>query len=770
MCGAMNPVGNAYCDQCNARIVPMTASPSEGPERDQPPIKGLSLPTIPLEGEEQPVGGMPQEPEARAEDEMAEDWLTQLRASAEEKGDREELTEEIEAEGEGEEAGEEAEDWLAQLRTSTAEKVEGPEPEFATEPIEPVEIPDWLRELGPVGGEAEAAPPEAPPPAAEAALAPAEIPDWLQEIAPAEPAPSEAKEETLPETPSPAAEAALAPAEIPDWLQEITPAEPALSETAAAPEAPPPAAEAAVAAETATEKAIPAMPTPVPAEIPDWLQEIAPAGAPEAAPPAAEAAVAGEAAIEETAPAIPAPTPTEIPDWLQEAAPAEVAPPPAPFADVTPPSAAEAPEWLRDIAAEEEVTPEALPPVPPLVEFPAEGETTEVPEWLTELKEEGAAQPSAPTSIFAADITPPFVTEPGAELAEAEGLARAEIPEWLKAMRPRAEAAEAVVEEEPLETGGLLEGLRGVLTPAPVAETLHTIEAAVPPAVSEASLARAQLLQSLLARPAKAPQVEARRPGISTTERIQRWIVAVMLLIPLLMLMWQQIGEQVGFPEPPILTQADASRAEPLYKAIEGLSAGDTVLVAFEYGPAEADELNLVARPILQHLLDREAHVLPVSTRPEGAALSVRLLSDIAPEKEYEPTYRPGGAAGAAQLLADADTNLALVLVLAAQPAPLRWWVEQAHTRGESAPPVVAGVSAALEAVASPYLDPNAGQLQGVISGLSEAAAYEDQHPGSEDHATQQLNALAAGHIAVIALMVVGAVLHGFTALRRKGE
>ncbi|MBN1810695.1 MAG: zinc ribbon domain-containing protein, partial [Anaerolineae bacterium] len=160
MCGTMNPVQNAYCDQCNARIVPMTAPSEKESEREQPPIRGLSLPTISLD--DQPSPTMPPEQEAGEE---TGDWLTQLRGSTDE-GEMETLA------TEGEE--ESAEDWLAQLRDS-AETVEGvptPEPEAIAEPIEPAEIPDWLRDLGPVGVDqppAEAAQEPVPSIAGEAA-------------------------------------------------------------------------------------------------------------------------------------------------------------------------------------------------------------------------------------------------------------------------------------------------------------------------------------------------------------------------------------------------------------------------------------------------------------------------------------------------------------------------------------------------------------------------------------------------------------------------
>ncbi len=658
MCGTMNPVGNVYCDQCNARLTPMKVPPPGESEREQTPIKGLSLPTIPLEAErEQQVEGVTKRVE-------------------------------MEEEGENEIAG----DWLAQLRASEEEE-EGPD--IIAESIEPVELPDWLRDMGPIDMEAQATP---------------------------------GKEQS--------------------------------------------------AAEAPLEEEAPAVPPPTPAEIPGWLQEIAPS---EAAPPEAAPTVI-EPAPEEPAPDIPAPA--EIPDWLQEIAPSEAAapdaapPPPPPFVGTPSPAVAEVPEWLREIAPEEESIPEAAPSVPPLVELPTEAESTETPEWLTEFQAE-PTPPSAPAVPIFEGVTLLPPSEPGIGAAE-EDLARAEIPDWLEALRP--EAAEAATEEQPAETEGPLRGLRGVLPAAPTIEVPPVRESTLPAGVSEMSLARAQLLQSLLARPAEMPQPEVHRLGISIGERIQRWLVAAVLLVAVGGIL---ISPLVGF-NVPTLTQLTSSPAANgriesqhlmnLYSAVQSTGAGDTVLVAFEYGPPEADELNLVAEPILRHLLDQGAHISVVSTRPEGLAMAAGLLSDIVSSEERYTlvNYRPGDATGVSQLLTDCeilpgggtdgDTHHRLILVLTAQPGPLRWWIEQTRALGD-APPVVAGISTALAPAAYPYLDTSAGQLEGAISGLSGAATYE-AYRGLGGRATQRINALAAGHAAVAGLMVLGAIIYAFGGVR----
>ena len=526
--------------------------------------------------------------------------------------------------------------------------------------------------------------------------------------------------------------AEAAPVEVPDWLQEIAPAEPA--EPAPAP----PVAEAA------------------PAEAPDWLQEIAPAepAEPAPAPPVAEAA------------------PAEVSDWLQEIAPAEPAEP-ASAPPVAEAALDEIPDWLREIAPDEGALPQVAPSVPPLVDFPVGADTAEVPEWLSEL-EAGAAPPAPAVSAFVEEVPPPSMP-PESEIGGVaeEELARADIPAWMEAMRPRIEEAE-VTAEGPLETEGLLEGLQGLLAPTLIIEAPAVRESAVPDQASEVSLTRAQLLQSLLARQVEAPQPEARKRGVSVGERIQRWLVAVVL--PIVVGSILVASQTPRFNIPTLSKPAKFPAADRMYNLIQEMdtSAETAVLVASEYGPAEADELNLVAEPILRHLLDQGACISVVSTRPDGLTVAAGLRdSIIESEEQYTEThyilldYQPGDATGVSQLLAEVDTPPRLVLVLTAQPGPLRWWVEQTHALGQEAPAIIAGLSAALEPSASPYLDANAGQLTGGISGLSGAAAYE-KLCGSSGQATQKLGALAAGHAAIVVLMILGAVFYVPSGLLRR--
>jgi hypothetical protein len=287
-------------------------------------------------------------------------------------------------------------------------------------------------------------------------------------------------------------------------------------------------------------------------------------------------------------------------------------------------------------------------------------------------------------------------------------------------------------------------------------------------ATNEASLARAKLLQSLLSQPSARPKprLRARKGGVGVS--VERRLVAAALLIAVLGML---LAPVVIRPVPQLTQPAAASGTLQLYGLIDGLGAADDVLVAFDYGPAQADELNPVAQPILEHVIDQGADVSIVSTRPDGPLVASALMSDVTDSLDRYTllSYRPGAATAVSQLLTAAGQSPTLLLVLTSRAGPLRRWVEQAQAHyGDQLPVALVG-SAALEPAASPYLDTSARQLRGSVHGLRGAATYEALRGGRGD-ATRRLNALAAGHIAVTGLILVGAIVYGLNSAFRENK
>jgi hypothetical protein len=164
------------------------------------------------------------------------------------------------------------------------------------------------------------------------------------------------------------------------------------------------------------------------------------------------------------------------------------------------------------------------------------------------------------------------------------------------------------------------------------------------------------------------------------------------------------------------------------YAAVEALGPQSTVQVLWAYDPATAGELDLLAAPVVRHLLDRGATLQIASLLPNGPPTARRLLSAVHDERSQlrrglgeaamdPPRFLPGGVL-ALPFLGEQRADLAVVF--AADAEDVQGWLEQVAPRNGA--PVVAATSAAADPTLRPYLD--SGQLVGLVSGFDGAAAY----------------------------------------------
>lgn len=345
-------------------------------------------------------------------------------------------------------------EWVASLGVElTGEEIES---------VETGEAPPWLRELEGeattteeglafgMGGESKmpAEPPEES----------AEIPDWMREAG-WEPASGEAEEKPVSfseeelealeagELPAPKASETgeLAPAELPDWIHDIAPSE-----------APEPAAEP-------PEHALPPSDEEL---VPDWLSEIGAeetletefdeepaAPEPEAEEVASAQASESEAEAEEEK--------AEVPTWIEDQSPGATStiiswlgdrpssePSPdeeqlvgAPAADLSPSAEGaeeEIPSWLQDLGAEEE-------PAPAGPSEAAEAEAEEPPSWLAGVAEAASQRmepPDSPEELPEAEAPKePEAVEPAEAAPAAE-------TDWLKRLAQEEGSAEIPSAEE----------------------------------------------------------------------------------------------------------------------------------------------------------------------------------------------------------------------------------------------------------------------------------------------------------------------------------
>lgn len=744
MCGHGNPEERETCERCSARLTPLIAP---APASEPPDWMSESLPP-----------SQPSETPAETEDESEEgipDWLQRMRESA--------LSEE-------------------------PSPADGPEPE--PEPME--DVPDWLSRLEPQAEEVppREAEPVAPMPSAEP-LAEDEVPDWLAELGAAEEVPVE---EPLAEEPAPESEALdwlaeleaveeapveegpvaepLAEAEVPDWLAELAPTEEApAEEPVPEPEVPDWLAELEAAEEAPVEEAPIAEPL-AEAEVPDWLVKLTPT---EEAP--AEEPLAEEPALE-----------PEALDWLAELEAAEeVAVEEAPIAE--PAAEAEVPDWLAQMIAPDEM--EAV--VPPLAETDEEAlrlalEGVEVPDWLE------AEVPTEAEEVPLAEVGPP---------PEEPVLEEAEIPAWLQAMRPEETPTPAIREEErEVETRGLLAGIAGVVPPALVVTAVPSVPARPEGISTEAAVARARLWQELIARSAQPALRELPRTGEEKSRyRIERWLVYAIVLLAVVLPFVADVDLSAVFNLDQPLTTGTGTAIDLVNEVV---TQDAPVLVAFDFDPSYMGELGLQAQSLLLHLAQRQARIMATSLTPEGAGLAQQLIDDVLSEQGYQAGqdyvnlgYFPGDAVGIRSfrflprplqgqafdgtelegaLIFDGDESfaldeMALIAVLTSDADDMRWWVEQTTALERDLDtdlPLLAGVSAAIEALVRPYYDMETRQIDGLVVGMAGAVDYERALDWLDGPAHVRLNGQLVGQLAVLVLIVMGILFYGL--LRRGGD
>jgi hypothetical protein len=309
------------------------------------------------------------------------------------------------------------------------------------------------------------------------------------------------------------------------------------------------------------------------------------------------------------------------------------------------------------------------------------------------------------------------------------------------------------------------------------------------------------LWQELIARSAQPSPRELPRTGEEKTRyRIERWLVYAIVLFAVVVPLVADVDLSGIFNLDQPLTM-DAGAAYDLVNEV--VTPGAPVLMAFDYRPSYMGELDLQAAALLRHLAARQARIIVTSLTPEGAGLAQQLVDDILSEYDYQAGrdyvnlgYLPGEAIGIRSLsflpsffqerafdgteldgalVFDGDesyalSDMALITVLTSEDDNLRWWVEQTtavELEEDREFPLLAGVSAAIEALVRPYYDMESPQIDGLVVGLAGAVDYERELGELDGPAHTRLDAQLVGQLAVLALIVAGVLFYG---LSRRGE
>jgi hypothetical protein len=707
----------------------------------------------PIESDEMPAwandlsASAPMSSEPAASD--TPDWLNNLRAAPVEP----ETLPSEEPPAELGSSSAEMPEWLSQLATSSAETSTGTSP---SEETNTSETPDWLRDLS--GAPASSPEPSTTPPAES------EMPDWLRDLSGA-PSPSPAPVDEPP-----------APTEMPDWLRDLsgTPATsqpPADTQPVAESDVPDWLSNLSGAASGAESLA-----APEPAnDVPDWLRGDR---STQSMPPAAPTS----ASIEEPATVLPPAEPaSEIPDWLaslQTTAPAPIEPPAKPSRKLNEPARSAPIEPLTKPSSKIDQSAKKIEPLAKPIEPPAKPSrkiepaapavkpasglqatpSNELPTWLQGLNQPAAdTRPRGPSAPIPPELPPELRAEPADAdalpdwlqslrkdspnaAAAGSGLAQGEIPDWLQALKPSEDTSDFAGEIPETEGEGVLAGIANALPSISIISEVQGLPAKLKVETSAQDLARAGMLQELLARGAAAPKPVMVVPGAGARmrRRVGQLLMALIILLAIGLPAWIDLNKTLGFNLLPRIDKLSSNAISPAFNTIDQLPDGSSALVIFDYDPTQAGEMNPIADVLLRHLIARGVDVNVASLNPLGSSLAqamwLKASGQISDSVQFKNLgYVAGQSIGVQQLLAS-NSTVNVVIDLAASSDSLRWWVEQIAATGSSVP-LVAGLSAGAEPLVLPYV--RSGQVKGMVAGVVDALIYE-QHAGLSPLSTSE--------------------------------
>jgi hypothetical protein len=452
----------------------------------------------------------------------------------------------------------------------------------------------------------------------------------------------------------------------------------------------------------------------------------------------------------------------------------------------------ETPDWLRDFNARSTADNETVAPLIGMDDalVPAD-ETDELqpfavdlPDWLSE--------ESMPEQV---DEIEPVAETPGEELAQAE------LPEWVRDMRPieAAIVSDSLSSEvdERVEKAGPLAGLRGILptedmTPHYRKPPVYSVKLRV----SEKQRGQATLLESIVNQEAQPLLIP---PARSQSARIiPRILVAVLLIVALLVPRLLDMGP-LGVP---VLYPAEML---DMFQQIEqAQDQSSTVLLAVDFEPGRAGEMQLAASPVIEHLMARGVNLVVVSTVPNGPALAERLLDNSArsyqqrTQQSYDQAqvvnlgYLPGGAISLLEFAqlprrsapADIRGNAAVwsttflqnisglgdfaqIIVLTDNAETGRAWVEQVQPiMGDI--PLFMVTSAQASPLLIPYLESQ--QISGLVSGVLGGAMYSRLVTQGAGPTERYLATYQVGMLLAFGLVLVGGLFSGGMAIFKRNE
>lgn len=378
------------------------------------------------------------------------------------------------------------------------------------------------------------------------------------------------------------------------------------------------------------------------------------------------------------------------------------------------------------------------------------------PEWIADLR------PDMPVKVSAGNLE-----------FDMQQTKIADMPEELKALREKAAALTSKqIEETPAdETSGILAGISGLSATRVVEEVSEDFDVSGTLRISDVQLSRIAILDQALSHIRQEQEIR-RQAGLGRREapeivkaktraklKIDRLLIAILLLV---ILVAPFITDALHIETVDVPTEFSDEQLV-VAQAVDEISAGDYVLVTFDYGPTTAYELDPLADALLRDIIKHGGIPVITSTSPLGALNSRAVMDDLhddedllavleredalAPRQDYYMLrYVAGDALGVRGLSTSVtvgdflfevdsdgeDTNLnirklasddfAFIIVIGEGIDDSRRWAEQANIEGL---PKYLLTTASAEPIAKSYVDiDGAVAYEGYLAGYRDAQIY----------------------------------------------
>jgi hypothetical protein len=458
------------------------------------------------------------------------------------------------------------------------------------------------------------------------------------------------------------------------------------------------------------------------------------------------------------------------------------------------PTFGDIPSWLKAAAPQQSLYEEPPTQAPEMHPAMAEPESTD---WLNAFKSVDAAF-EPPPSAFTTDsqasedidalfadmpdwlsnsTDSPATTSAETPATNAEALTPGELPSWVQAMRPvdtgsagSSRSAASVSRDQTLESRGALAGLQGVLPSVPgYTPTSKPKAYSIKLRASEEQQAHAALLEQILA--AETAPVPIASFSALTNSRSLRWFLSAALLaivITVLFMKTQIFPLPVGVPR----------EINGAIQVSQLIPDGAPVLVAFDYEPARAGEMETVAAPLFN--LMKQPNLTFISTNETGSILAERFISGPLADVDQSGIqyvnlgYLPGGQMGIRAFAQNplqtsqlqgvtslADFRALIIITDSAESA--RSWIEQVSSTTNAIPMVVIS-SAQAAPMIQPYYESQ--QIIGLVSGLYGAAVFEQNNGGLPGASRNYWDAYSIAMLLSMILIVGGGLVNLGLSLR----